>query len=231
MTARQQRRREEHKARKEALKNQKYQAAAPQSESVAQPSRAEINRVNAQFSTGPRTEAGKLASSRNSFKHGLYSKQLVLPGEDSAELDALRNDLRCEHQPVTTTEEILVNELAEHYWRLRRMRKFEARLMATGTLEDLQKGLALLPIVQRTMAAAERAFHKALKALCDLQRQRGFVPQGAKLPVQSVSQNTPEAAGKSLFAAPQVGFVPRNDLAIDYQSPVDLQDLLYADAA
>ncbi len=133
-----------------------------------------MNRKNAQHSTGPRTTEGKSASSQNAFKHGLYSKQLVLPGEDPAELDALRADLRREHQPATTTEDILVNELAEHYWRLRRMRKFEARAMSADNFET---GLAILPIIQRTMAAAERGFHKALKTLTDLQRQRGFVPQ------------------------------------------------------
>ena len=45
------------------------------------------------MSTGPRTAEGKAASSQNSFKHGLYSKQLVIQGEDPAELDALKADL------------------------------------------------------------------------------------------------------------------------------------------
>ena len=211
MTARQQRRREEHKARKEAYKAekeaQKSPAAAPHVESDAPSTRTEINRANAQRSTGPRTESGKLASSRNSFKHGLYSKQLVLPGEDPAELDALRDDLRREHQPATPTEEILVNELAEHYWRLRRMRKFEARAMGAGTIEELHKGLATLPIIQRTMASAERGFHKALKTLTDLQRQRGFVPQKAEPPAQSVPQNAAEATETSSLAALQTAFV------------------------
>ena len=126
MTARQQRRQEERKARKAALKNQNSHvetvsreatAAAPDSTTAyANPTRAEVNRKNAQHSTGPRTAEGKAAASQNAFKHGLYSKQLILPGEDPAELDALRADLRREHQPATTTEDILVNELAEHYW-------------------------------------------------------------------------------------------------------------------
>jgi hypothetical protein len=184
MTARQQRRQEERKAHKAALKNGKLTeatAATPEATAACSSSstytamnRAEVNRKNAQHSTGPRTAEGKAASSQNAFKHGLYSKQLVLPGEDPAELDALRADLRGEHQPASTTEEILVNELAEHYWRLRRMRKFEARAMSADNFET---GLAILPIIQRTMASAERGFHKALKTLTDLQRQRGFVPQ------------------------------------------------------
>ncbi len=195
MTARQQRRQEERKARKAALKPQK--ATEGNTTSTAT-DRAEVNRNNAQHSTGPRTAEGKTASSQNAFKHGLYSKQLILPGEDPAELDALRSDLRREHQPATTTEDILVNELAEHYWRLRRMRKLEARAMGAGSFDELQKGLAILPIIQRTMASAERGFHKALKTLTDLQRQRGFVPQIAAQPESTEP-----------LAAPQAGFVPQ----------------------
>ena len=193
MTARQQRRQEERKARKAALKTQ----TVTEGNTTAAANRAEVNRQNAQHSTGPRTAEGKTASSQNAFKHGLYSKQLILPGEDPAELDALRADLRREHQPATITEDILVNELAEHYWRLRRMRKFEVRAMGAGSLDELQKGLAILPIIQRTMAAAERGFHKALKTLTDLQRQRGFVPQTAAQPESG-----------EVLAAPQTAFVP-----------------------
>ena len=194
MTTRQLRRQAERQARKQARKAETPMPPTAAAEAAAPLTRAEVNRQNALHSTGPRTPEGKLASSRNAFQHGLYSKQLVLPGEDPAELDALRQDLRREHQPANTTEEILVNELAEHYWRLRRMRKFEARIMGTGTLEELERGLRLLPIIQRTMASAERGFHKALAALRQLQKQRGFVPQTQEIPTQSVSQKPLDAA-------------------------------------
>src|SRR5579884_1245491 len=85
------------------------------------------NRTNAEKSTGPTSPEGKARASRNSFKHGLYSKQLVLPGEDPAELARLTADLFAEHQPANTTEELLVNELSEQYWRIRRFRLFEAK--------------------------------------------------------------------------------------------------------
>jgi hypothetical protein len=208
MTARQLRRHAERQARKQARKTGTPPEPSPTAAEAAAPrTRAEVNRENAQHSTGPRTPDGKLASSRNSFQHGLYAKQLVLPGEDPAELEALRQDLRHEHQPANTTEQILVNELAEHYWRLRRMRKLEARIMGTGTLEELERGLRLLPIIQRTMASAERGFHKALTALRQLQKARGFVPQTQELPTQSVSQTPLQAAP----AYPTPGFVSQNN--------------------
>lgn len=221
MTTRQQRRLEERKTRKNASK-----LAATPLEAAANSDRAEANKQNAQHSTGPRTPEGKINSSKNSFKHGLYAKQLVLVGEDPAELDALREDLRREHQPGTTTEEILVNELAEHYWRLRRMRKYEARIMGSGSLEELQKGFALLPIMQRTMAAAERGFHKSLNALRQLQKERA-VRSVADSPLGQmrapgehrgfVSQNAVATADRPSLPTSDQGFVSQND-----QQPVPI---------
>jgi hypothetical protein len=186
MQSRQLRRAAEREALKQARKNQT--ASVPEAAS-----RAETNRANSQHSTGPVTLAGKAASSRNSFKHGLYSTALIYPGENPAELDALKADLRADHQPANTTEEILVNEMAEQFWRIRRWREREARLM---TVEATPAGVVafteMLPIIQRLMSAAERGFHKSLATLRQLQKDRGFVPQ--------FPENTSDT-----------GFVPQND--------------------
>jgi hypothetical protein len=112
--------------------------------------RAEINRKNAQRSTGPKTPEGQAKSSRNSFKHGAYSEQLVLSSEDAAALNELRADLRAQHQPANETERILVNELAEKFWRIRRAGLFEV-----NAPEDRAK-LKALAAVQRMMSSAER---------------------------------------------------------------------------
>ncbi len=165
------------------------QAAAP-----APSTRAETNRANSQNSTGPRTQEGKLKSSQNSFKHGLYSKQLVLPTEDPAELDQLRASLRAEHQPVNTTEEMLVNEIAENFWRLRRMRELEARTLQPQDVSDLDRLLPIIQLIQRIMTSAERGFHKSLPTLRALQKDRGFVPQ----------EDTHAAASSA-----EIGFVPQ----------------------
>ncbi len=138
--------------------------------------RAETNRANAQHSTGPKSSIGKLRSSQNSFQHGLYSKQLILPGEDAAEFDHLRSTLRDEHQPANTVEEILIDELAQHFWRVRRFRELEARALQPENL-DTWCNNGLFALIQRSMASAERSFHKSLTALQRLQKARGFVPQ------------------------------------------------------
>jgi hypothetical protein len=174
MQTRQLRRAAERQTLKQARKNQ----TTPVPEST---SRAETNRANSQHSTGPVTPAGKAASSRNSFKHGLYSKALMYPGENPAELDALKADLRRDHQPANTTEEIVVNEMAEHFWRIRRWREREARLMAIeATPAGVVAFTQMLPLIQRLMSAAERGFHKSLATLRKLQKDRGFVPHSSE---------------------------------------------------
>jgi hypothetical protein len=160
---------------------------------------------------------GKARSSQNSFKHGLYSKYLVLPDEDPAELEELRASLRAEHQPANTTEDILVNELAEHFWRLRRMRDFEATGLQPQNLNGwLESGLLVL--IQRNMASAERSFHKALTSLRQLQKDRGFVPSNSVgQTVSAVCQREPaESVGQTVSAVcqgssePPNGFVSQN---------------------
>ena len=162
------------------------------------------NRANAQKSTGPTTREGKITSSRNSFKHGLYSKQLVVGAEQAVALDSLKADLRAEHQPINETEGILVNELAEQFWRLRRARVLEASLLDSETTV-----LTHLAAIQRMMSSAERGFHKALTALRQLQKDRGFVPQK-------------EQSGSRSESASALGFVPQSDQNPDCQGGVKL---------
>jgi hypothetical protein len=154
--------------------------SAPQQTSAAsKPCRAEINRANAQLSTGPSTLKGKMTSSRNSLKHGLASGTLIIPGENPAELDSLLGDLLEEHQPATQTEEILVQEMAQSWWLEQRAIRFQNECFITDGINE--KRLSLFLRYQTTHA---RAFHKALAALLRLQKERrkleyGFVSQDA----------------------------------------------------
>jgi hypothetical protein len=49
----------------------------------------EANRLNAQKSTGPTTESGKATSSQNSLKSGIYTKTILIHGEDWDQFEAL----------------------------------------------------------------------------------------------------------------------------------------------
>ena len=131
-------------------------------------------------STGPRTPEGKAISSQNALHHGLTSTRLVLPWESQADFDHLLNGLVSEHRPATTTEEIMVREMAEHYWRLMRARNQEYRLLAKAPeilkddsnpeLEEAwDKNVTL---TQRYITRSERSFHKCLSLLRTLQKER-----------------------------------------------------------
>jgi hypothetical protein len=166
--------------------------------------------------TGPRTQHGKDTSRWNSFKHGLYAKQLVIPGENPAELDALRASLRVEYQPANTTEDILVNEIAEQFWRVRRMRNFESCAMEPENFENWSER-GLLALVMRQMASAERGMHKAITTLRRLQLDRGFVPSKnveeavtTSADTHFVSQNHPEPESVPQNSSEHLDFVPEN---------------------
>ncbi|MBV9156143.1 MAG: hypothetical protein JO097_07760 [Acidobacteriaceae bacterium] len=167
--------------------------------------RAEINRQNALHSTGPCSIEGKLASSRNSLKHGLASGALIIPGEDPAAFEALIQDLLDEHQPANTTEELLINEMAQSYWLEQRAIRLQNDCLTEDGLDE--KRLALFLRYQTTHY---RAFHKALDTLIRLKKQRaGFVSQARnKTTAQSgfVSQNSqnPDPTGQFVWQNPAV---------------------------
>lgn len=175
----------------------------------AESSRAEINRANAAHSTGPRTPTGKLASSRNSLKHGLASGQLIISGEDPTAFNALRDALLEEHQPANTTESMLIHEMAQSYWLMHRALRLQNDCFRAGGVDEKRLSLFL-----RYHTTHERAFHKSLNLLIRLQKERrraaatdrnGFVsqkPEAAVFDPGFVSQNHPAAPPSHLTAPP-----------------------------
>jgi hypothetical protein len=86
----------------------------------------QANRRNARKSTGPKTPEGKAAVQHNALKHGLLSKEVLLPGEDEQALRELGENLRAELQPVGELENLLVDRIVASHWRLRRLGRVEA---------------------------------------------------------------------------------------------------------
>ena len=99
--------------------------------------KAEANRRNALKSTGPKTPEGKAAVRLNALKHGLLSREVLLPGENEEALRELGERLRAELQPVGELENLLVDRITTAYWRLRRLGRVEAGIFAWELYQEL----------------------------------------------------------------------------------------------
>ncbi len=102
--------------------------------------KAEANRRNALKSTGLKTPEGKAAVRHNALKHGLLSREVLLPGEDKEALQELGERLRAELQPVGELEDLLVDRIIAAYWRLRRLGRVEAGIFAWSCTRSWPSG-------------------------------------------------------------------------------------------
>lgn len=87
--------------------------------------RTQANRLNAEHSTGPTSEEGKAASSRNAIKHGLFCKDLLLDGDDPAEFAALKDGLLRRLNPRDAMELRVCDQIIAAHWKLLRIRSAE----------------------------------------------------------------------------------------------------------
>lgn len=162
---------------------------------MASSSKLAANRRNARLSTGPRTVAGKAASSRNALRHGLLAAQVILPDENAAAFDEFRDRVIADRSPVGEVEAILVERIMFAEWRLRRVARIEAAAAraqmdpAFGAAEnerpedrlywamvrDSNSG-NLLEKLRRYEVALERSFLSALHELERLQAGRAGEP-------------------------------------------------------
>jgi hypothetical protein len=106
----------------------------------------DASRANGAKSRGPKTPEGKLASSRNSLRHGVLSKTIVLEDESSETFVELLAALQEEHQPETATEEALIENMAVARWRQMRLWNMEtAGLTSKSTSPSSPPPPASLP--------------------------------------------------------------------------------------
>jgi hypothetical protein len=99
---------------------------------MASQKQIDANRRNAQKSTGPITEAGKAVAKFNALRHGMTAESAVLPYEDHLAYAMLREALLSHYAPVNIAEEMLVDVVANSYWRLLRARRVETASMKLG---------------------------------------------------------------------------------------------------
>ena len=177
------------------------------------------NRTNAQNSTGPSTPEGLANCKFNATKHGLTGKQIVTKDENPADYDALRLSLIADYQPATETEAMLVEEIAQNYWRLQRARRMETEVIKKyGEIECLTDpdGCRAFQQVGRYLNTIHRSWSKAVRdieklqttrkqdqAALDLARHCFSTPRVSRPEpeIGSVSQNSP-CASEDTAASP-----------------------------
>jgi hypothetical protein len=129
------------------------------------------NQANAQLSSGPKSEAGRAASSKNHLSHGLTYRGgmfILLPWESAEEFDHLVIDLKSEYSPRNRTELILVERMAQHHWLRNRATMLQGNcFLDDGTIDDQRLALYL-----RYETTHERAFHKCLNELLRIRAEK-----------------------------------------------------------
>jgi hypothetical protein len=140
------------------------------------PAQLAANAINAQSSTGPRTEAGLAASSKNAITNGLYATHdFIRPGEEPL-YDQLNDSLYDDLAPIGVLEINLVDEIRRAMWRLRRCGLVEERFSTLGTDDPMQveSQAKLQTSVDRARSQAHRLLHKCTAELRKLQTERVY---------------------------------------------------------
>ena len=179
------------------------------------------NTANSRMSTGPTTAEGKQNAARNSAKHYLTAKQIVVPGEDPEDYNELHQGLHESWTPANAQESLLVEQIAQNAWRLMRVRRLETALFSK-MMPRLEPNRPSIPgttqlrvpanhedamlrafvdngkefdNLRRYTTPIERAYHNAIAELTKLQKQRKIQEIG------SVSQS-PKLPGEPPKAEP-----------------------------
>ena len=137
------------------------------------PRKIEANRRNAQKSTGPKTTQGKAMSSWNSMRHGLLSKRLpTVYGQGRKQFSQLLSSLQQDLEPVGALEQLLVEKIAQEYWRLAKAAWYEAEaLNKDDPFGNYVTGMSMDRIL-RYQTTINRQLFQAINQLERMQRLR-----------------------------------------------------------
>jgi hypothetical protein len=150
--------------------------------------------------TGPRTEAGKAKSSRNSIRTGLYAARDFVRPEEEEEYAQTLIKLMDELTPENSVEQTFATEIMGATWRLRRCRLVEE---AFGLIEDLNVDPMIDERTEKQQKSVDRAraqshliLRRSLDELRKLQKGRTIREQLAdQIPSPKPAPEPPPNAG------------------------------------
>jgi hypothetical protein len=116
--------------------------------------RSETSAINGAKSRGPVSADGKAKSSRNAVKFGIFSKDLLLPGESQEDFDALLNALLDEHKPAGHLEAGMIERLAVTMWRQQRLLKAERATILLQQRSELASKMVNDALIEKIRPSA-----------------------------------------------------------------------------
>jgi hypothetical protein len=200
------------------------------------PKQTEASRANGAKSKGPVTPQGKINSSRNSTRHGMFADTIVLEAEDREPFLQLLVELFEEHQPRTRTEVMLVETLAAARWRQDRiwgMQKVAfdydvASAASLATLNPLRAVLAMRnpesarthELLLRYEIALDRQISRSLLRLYQLQDRNSKDAERSSKPAKEPT--APHSVSRGLEEFPPVKRTQQPDETVTKAPPVPL---------
>ena len=148
----------------------------------------------ATHSTGPRSAEGKARSCMNALKSGIYSKSLVIPGENPAHLDALTDEYYQRYRPAHPEQRDLVDILVRSTLTLRRFAVAEAQVW-TYRLDTSIK-LSITPAMGHAFSACDRTLDRLQRFVNSTQRNyRNALHELERLQSLDLTAETPPSPG------------------------------------
>jgi hypothetical protein len=213
-------------------------------------SKAQAARANGAKSRGPATPEGRAKSSRNSLRHGLSAKSVLLPAESREQFQLLLDAHIQQFHPANPVEMDLVEAMAVARWRLRRIWAIETSLLGhelERRAEDMDEEFSemsaddrlawvfqkvadnhqSLSLLARYEGNLNRAFDRAFKQLNLLKSQRQNEPKSAPTSERTNALHWPKqqtTGGPSCETSSEASLCSQQESSLEHSlcSPVRL---------
>jgi hypothetical protein len=140
---------------------------------ISSEKRIAASRANGAKSRCPKTPEGKARSSQNAITHGFFAKSVVIPREDPAAFQQLRQTYLRRFAPTNADELALVEEMVAAQWRGRRASALDDAIHTKSYRRPWLSGPDTLRQIELASQQQMRSFllhSRGLRTLLDLRR-------------------------------------------------------------
>jgi len=151
---------------------------------MATPAQIQANQLNAQKSTGPKTEEGKARCKMNALKHGFHAQDFAVHPDDEPAFREFVDQMTQDLAPRNRLELTLAEKIIIDSWRLQRGATYETQALRALQTRDLARPVGELLFCgwnrdthQQILAASraeltlERAIWRRMRQLQELQQK------------------------------------------------------------